>query len=179
MLPERWATQAQSTEPLVCYCSYCWLKTYFVTVISYCQFLKLILMIMLNWFLLLAHLSKGNMSYCHHLGNFIQNLPYVASYQVLIHLAKQFQRRRFFLEIDQSETKIVYGGHVHLDRLYYPYFIVHWFQKKKMSTTMLVWLHVFRSTEQISRFPDISKQVISWLRLDLVVTGVYILNATN
>jgi hypothetical protein len=34
-----------------------------------------------------------------------------ASHQVSIHLAKQFQRRRF-LEIDQPETRIAYGGHV-------------------------------------------------------------------
>jgi hypothetical protein len=34
-----------------------------------------------------------------------------ASYQVSFHLAKWFQRR-FFLEIDQSETKIACGGHV-------------------------------------------------------------------
>jgi hypothetical protein len=34
-----------------------------------------------------------------------------ASYQVSVHLAKRFQRRRFFL-IGQSETKIAYGGHV-------------------------------------------------------------------
>jgi hypothetical protein len=34
-----------------------------------------------------------------------------ASYQVSIHLAKRFQRR-FFLEIDQSEARIAYGGHV-------------------------------------------------------------------
>ena len=34
-----------------------------------------------------------------------------ASYQVLDHLAKQFQRR-IFLEIDQSETRIAYDGHV-------------------------------------------------------------------
>ena len=34
-----------------------------------------------------------------------------ASYQVSVHLAKQFQRRRF-LEIDQSEAKIACGGHV-------------------------------------------------------------------
>jgi hypothetical protein len=34
-----------------------------------------------------------------------------ASYQVLVHLAKRFQRRRF-LKIDQSETRIAYGGHV-------------------------------------------------------------------
>jgi hypothetical protein len=34
-----------------------------------------------------------------------------ASYQVLVHLAKRFQSRRF-LKIGQSETKIVYGGHV-------------------------------------------------------------------
>jgi hypothetical protein len=32
-----------------------------------------------------------------------------ASYQVLLHLAKWFQRRRFFL-IGQSETRIAYGA---------------------------------------------------------------------
>ena len=34
-----------------------------------------------------------------------------ASYQVSVHLAKRFQRRRF-LEIDQSETRMACGGHV-------------------------------------------------------------------
>jgi hypothetical protein len=34
-----------------------------------------------------------------------------ASYQVSVHMAKQFQRRRL-LEIDQSETRIACGGHV-------------------------------------------------------------------
>jgi hypothetical protein len=34
-----------------------------------------------------------------------------ASYQVLIHLAKQFFRDDF-LEINQSETRIACGGHV-------------------------------------------------------------------
>ena len=38
--------------------------------------------------------------------------PIDASYQVSVHLAKRFQRRRFFLEIIQSETRIVYGGHI-------------------------------------------------------------------
>ena len=33
-----------------------------------------------------------------------------ASHQISIHLAKQFQSRRF-LEIDQSKTRIAYGGH--------------------------------------------------------------------
>jgi hypothetical protein len=33
-----------------------------------------------------------------------------ASYQVSVHLAKEFQRRRF-LEIDLSETRTAYGGH--------------------------------------------------------------------
>jgi hypothetical protein len=33
------------------------------------------------------------------------------SYQVSVHLAMWFQKRRF-LEIDQSETKIACGGHV-------------------------------------------------------------------
>ena len=38
--------------------------------------------------------------------------PYIgASHQISIHLAKQFQRRRF-LEIDQSETRIACGSHV-------------------------------------------------------------------
>jgi hypothetical protein len=35
-----------------------------------------------------------------------------ASYQVSVHLAKRFQRRRF-LEIDQSETRIACGSHVY------------------------------------------------------------------
>ena len=34
-----------------------------------------------------------------------------ASYQISVHLAKQFQRRRF-LEIDQPETRIAYSSHV-------------------------------------------------------------------
>jgi hypothetical protein len=34
-----------------------------------------------------------------------------ASYQVSVHLAKRFQRRRF-LKIGQSETRIDCGGHV-------------------------------------------------------------------
>jgi hypothetical protein len=34
------------------------------------------------------------------------------SYQISIHLAKRLQRRRFFLEINPSETRIVCGGHV-------------------------------------------------------------------
>jgi hypothetical protein len=35
-----------------------------------------------------------------------------SSHQVSVHLAKQFQRRRRFLEIDQSETRMACGGHV-------------------------------------------------------------------
>jgi hypothetical protein len=34
-----------------------------------------------------------------------------AAYQVSIHLAKRFQRRRF-LKIGQSGTRIAYGGHI-------------------------------------------------------------------
>jgi hypothetical protein len=34
-----------------------------------------------------------------------------ASYHVSVHLAKRFHKRRF-KKIDQSETRIVYGGHV-------------------------------------------------------------------
>ena len=38
--------------------------------------------------------------------------PFIgASHQVSVHLAKQFQRRRF-LEINQPETRIAYGSHV-------------------------------------------------------------------
>jgi hypothetical protein len=35
-----------------------------------------------------------------------------ASYQVSEHLVKRFQRRRFVLEINQSETRIACGGHI-------------------------------------------------------------------
>jgi hypothetical protein len=35
-----------------------------------------------------------------------------ASYQVSVHWAKRFQRRSFFIEINQSETRIACGGHV-------------------------------------------------------------------
>jgi hypothetical protein len=41
-----------------------------------------------------------------HRGHFID-----ASYQVSVHLAKRFQRRRF-KKIGQSETRIACGGHV-------------------------------------------------------------------
>jgi hypothetical protein len=34
-----------------------------------------------------------------------------ASYQVSVHLAKRFQRRRF-LEINQLETRIAYDSHI-------------------------------------------------------------------
>jgi hypothetical protein len=35
-----------------------------------------------------------------------------ASYQVLVHLAKLFQRRSF-LKIGQAKKRIAYGGHVY------------------------------------------------------------------
>jgi hypothetical protein len=35
-----------------------------------------------------------------------------ASYHVLVHLAKRF-KENFFLEINQSETRIACGGHVY------------------------------------------------------------------
>jgi hypothetical protein len=40
-----------------------------------------------------------------------------ASYQVSVHLAKRFQRRRF-LQIGQSETRIACGGHVWVGIIY-------------------------------------------------------------
>jgi hypothetical protein len=39
--------------------------------------------------------------------------PYIdASYQVSVHLAQQFQRRRFLKKINQSEIRIACGSHV-------------------------------------------------------------------
>jgi hypothetical protein len=45
------------------------------------------------------------------MGNFYRAPSIDASYKVSVHLAKQFQRRRF-LEIDQSEKRIACGSHV-------------------------------------------------------------------
>jgi hypothetical protein len=45
------------------------------------------------------------------MSNLYRGPPIDASYQVSVHLAKQFQRRRF-LEIDQSKTRIACGSHV-------------------------------------------------------------------
>ena len=54
------------------------------------------------WFLL----TDQNKMINHYKGPSIH-----ASYQLSVHLAKRFQRRRF-LKIDQSETRIAYGGHI-------------------------------------------------------------------
>jgi hypothetical protein len=43
---------------------------------------------------------------------FIEDLPRMLPAKFSIHLAKRFQRRRFFLEINQSETRMTCGGHV-------------------------------------------------------------------
>jgi hypothetical protein len=45
------------------------------------------------------------------MSNLYRELPIDASYQVSVHLATQFQRRRI-LKISQSETIIACGGHV-------------------------------------------------------------------
>jgi hypothetical protein len=45
------------------------------------------------------------------MSNFYRGPSIDASYQVSDHLAKRFQRKRFF-EIDQSEKRIACGGHV-------------------------------------------------------------------
>jgi hypothetical protein len=45
------------------------------------------------------------------MSNLDREHPIDASYQVSVHLAKRFQRRRF-LKIGQSETRIACGGHV-------------------------------------------------------------------
>ena len=45
------------------------------------------------------------------MSNLYRGSPIDASYQVSVHLAKRFQKRRF-LEIDQSEIRIAFGGHI-------------------------------------------------------------------
>jgi hypothetical protein len=40
-----------------------------------------------------------------------------AFYQISVHFGKWFQRRRFFLEINQSEKRMACGGHVIFDWL--------------------------------------------------------------
>ena len=47
------------------------------------------------------------------MSNLYRELSIDASYQVSVHLAKRFQRRRF-LEIDQLETRIACGSHPYL-----------------------------------------------------------------
>jgi hypothetical protein len=51
------------------------------------------------------------------MSNFHRGPSIDASYQVLVHLAKNFQRRRFF-KIDQSETRIAFGDHIRWAILY-------------------------------------------------------------
>jgi hypothetical protein len=45
------------------------------------------------------------------MSNLYRGPAIVASYQVSVHVAKQFQWRRF-LKISQSETRIACGGHI-------------------------------------------------------------------
>jgi hypothetical protein len=47
----------------------------------------------------------------HKKSNLYREPSIDASYQVLVHLAKRFQRTRF-LEIDQLETRIANGSHI-------------------------------------------------------------------
>jgi hypothetical protein len=46
------------------------------------------------------------------MSNIYRGPPIDDTYQVSVHLVKRFQMRRFFLEINQSETRIACGGHV-------------------------------------------------------------------
>ena len=46
------------------------------------------------------------------MSNLYRGPPIDAPYKDSVHLAKRFQRRRFFLEINQSETRVACGGHV-------------------------------------------------------------------
>jgi hypothetical protein len=45
------------------------------------------------------------------MNNLYREPPIDASYQVSVHLAKRFRRRRF-LEIDQLERRIACGSHI-------------------------------------------------------------------
>jgi hypothetical protein len=45
------------------------------------------------------------------MNNLYRGPPIDASYQVSVHLAEQYQRRRI-LKISQSETRVACGGHV-------------------------------------------------------------------
>jgi hypothetical protein len=47
----------------------------------------------------------------HEMGKLYRGPSIETSYQILVQLAKRFQRKSF-LEIDQSETRIAYGDHV-------------------------------------------------------------------
>jgi hypothetical protein len=59
------------------------------------------------WFL--AHLAKGNVSFCHHLGG-----PSIeASYQVSVHLAEGFQRRRLTCEkLTDDRHQVMAKAHI-------------------------------------------------------------------
>jgi hypothetical protein len=45
------------------------------------------------------------------MSNLYKGLSIDASYQVSVHLAKRLQKRIIF-KINQSETRVAYGGHV-------------------------------------------------------------------
>jgi hypothetical protein len=48
----------------------------------------------------------------NEMSTFYRGPPIDASYQVAVHLAKRFQKRRI-LKISQSETSVTFGGNVH------------------------------------------------------------------
>jgi hypothetical protein len=48
----------------------------------------------------------------NEMGNLYRGPSTNPSYQVSVHLAKQFRRRRL-KKIGQSETRIAYGGHIY------------------------------------------------------------------
>jgi hypothetical protein len=56
----------------------------------------------------LTRLAKGNVSFCHHLASV------VLTFHILIFSSETaaVSEEKIFLEINQSETRIAYGGHV-------------------------------------------------------------------
>ena len=58
------------------------------------------------------HVAAMSANESGEMGNLDREPSIDASCQVMVHLAKRFQRRNY-LEIGQSETRIACGGHVY------------------------------------------------------------------
>jgi hypothetical protein len=59
----------------------------------------------------LAQLVKGNVSFCHHLAIFIEDLPLMLPIKIRLIWQSDFKGEDFS-QIGQSETRIACSGHV-------------------------------------------------------------------